>query len=725
MKTMNNIIQVIFSGILIGIMPVGHPLFAQSVDVLLPEAIRLEEVKGELESAIDVYEKIIQEYPENKPVAAEAYLRMGMCYEKLGKQEAKDAYRQLLEKYADQETLVSRARIRLALLEKSEDPAYKTGMQVRKVWYGAETDICGEPSPDGRYISFVDWSTGNLAIYDVSTGTKRLLTDRGSWEDPNQWAEYSRWSPDGKQLVYCWVDEANPSWIDLYIVGLDGSEPRKLWTDQTMEWTQCYDWSPDGKYILVCCEKKDKTNHIGLVSVADGSLRLLKELQGDREWNPWPENMCFSRDSRFIAYSFPEEKMNPAGDIYLLSTDGSKTIPIVAHPANDYLLGWSPDGRNLLFASDRNGTLSAWIISYAGETRFRDPVLVKQNIGHAIPIGFTKNGSYYFAIQQRMNNVFAIDLNPETGKVSGPAQKMIRQFEGYNEAPAYSPDGTSIAYISSRSPSIKQGGNNRGGNVLCIKSLETGKAKEIKPSISWFGFPSWSPDGNFIAVLYMNPAGRSELCRIDIQTEEVTLISKPKENQHQFGGHRWSPDGKTFYFGLMQLERDFRSCNIVARDLETGKDDIIYRSENIYMFSVSPDGHWLGLTCPDRKEATIKVVSTDGKQSQTLYRFEEGIELGRVPSNTWSADSKYIYFNMHDPTSDPEDSGKDPFSTLSTRTYELCRIPINGGQPEKLGVKMPSVFLNMNIHPDGQSIAFSSQEHFLSEMWVMENFLSD
>ena len=61
--------------------------FSQTAEELLPGAIQLEEVDGELELAIEAYQAIIDNYPGSKPVAAKAYFHMGMCYEKLGKKE--------------------------------------------------------------------------------------------------------------------------------------------------------------------------------------------------------------------------------------------------------------------------------------------------------------------------------------------------------------------------------------------------------------------------------------------------------------------------------------------------------------------------------------------------------------------------------------------------------------------------------------------------------------
>jgi len=710
-------ISILFPVILVML---GLNSFAQTAEELMPLAIQLEEVNGELEKAIEVYQVIIEKYPDNKAVAAKAYFHMGMCYEKLGKQEAQNAYTTLIRDYSEQEDMVSAARTRLAILDKPAGNVLKETMLVRKVWSPSAVDTEGEISPDGKYISYVDWNTGNLALYEVATGKKRPLTRNGSWKDPNQWAEFSRWSPDGKQIVYCWSSEDNPSGIDLYILRLDGSEPRKLWSDQEMEWTQCYDWSPDGKYILVCCAKKDHSRHIGLLSVADGTLHLLK-VTGGLDWSPWPGNMGFSPDSRFIAYDVPRDKENPARDIFLLSIDGSTDVPLVEHPANDYLLGWSPGGGELLFASDRKGTLSAWIISWNGAGNFGDPELIKQDIGQVIPIGFTENGSYYFTIQQRMDNVYTADFNPESGRVAAPAQKIIKEFEGYNEAPAYSPDGKYIAYISCRSPMIKPAGAGvRGGNVLCIKSLETGKVKEIKPSVHHIGYPIWSPDGSSIALVHWSANDGIELCLIEIQTGHVSVLSRPDKDHSHFGGHMWSPSGKTFYFGLNDNKTD--SNNIIARDIESGKEVTIYKSGDFYTFTISPDGRWFALTCPSNEDAKMKIVSTTGKDSRILYRFEEGVQLGRVPSTAWSSDGNYILFGMLEVQKVEETSTTDQ---LNSGIAELYRIPVSGGEPEKLGLKTNSGFVNMSMHPDGQKITFSSQDKLVSEIWVMENFLPE
>ncbi len=74
----------------------------QSAEQLYQSGLYKEEVEGELEGAIEVYERIIKDFPENESTAAKALYHIGMCYEKLGKQEALKAYQRLIDEYPGQ-----------------------------------------------------------------------------------------------------------------------------------------------------------------------------------------------------------------------------------------------------------------------------------------------------------------------------------------------------------------------------------------------------------------------------------------------------------------------------------------------------------------------------------------------------------------------------------------------------------------------------------------------
>ena len=77
-------------------------------------------------------------------------------------------------------------------------------MVVRRVWhYSDGLEFWGGPSPDGRFLTYVDWWTGDLALHDFLSGEDRHLTDDASFDD-SEFAVISAVSPDGKQVAYSW-----------------------------------------------------------------------------------------------------------------------------------------------------------------------------------------------------------------------------------------------------------------------------------------------------------------------------------------------------------------------------------------------------------------------------------------------------------------------------------------------------------------------------------------
>ena len=51
-------------------------------------------------------------------------------------------------------------------------------MNVRQVWATPDSDNSGGPSPDGRYLSFTDWTTGDVSVRDLVTGEKASRHER-------------------------------------------------------------------------------------------------------------------------------------------------------------------------------------------------------------------------------------------------------------------------------------------------------------------------------------------------------------------------------------------------------------------------------------------------------------------------------------------------------------------------------------------------------------------
>ena len=656
--------------------------------VLFEKAKYTMETKADLKEAITLFELLINTYPNEKEYAAKAQYHIGLCYEKLGLKQAQIAYRKVLDNYPEQTEAVKLANEKLSLLLRTE-PVIKEedkAFNLRQVWADYELYSEGAPSPDGRYISYVHWDTGDLGILEIATGKKRRLTNKGSYDESDEFAEYSRWSADGTQIVYDWYNKEG--FIELRIIGLDGSNPRILYKNEEVDWARTYGWSPDGKQILACFSRKNGAQQIVLVSADDGSVNVLKILE-----KGWPKNMNFSPDGHYIVYDFQQKESSSERDISLLSTDGSREITLVEHPADDVVLGWAPDGENILFTSDRTGTLSAWLIAVADGKPQGAPELVKPDIGRFSTMGFTRDGSFYYHFGgEFIRDVYFTKLDSETGETLVPPKRTIKSFEGHNLSPDYSPDGKYLAYVRRMRP-----------DVLCIHSLETGEEREFSLKLRRIELPRWSPDGSSILVTGQDLNNRWGVYQIDTQTGDVTSIVL------NGGGGDWSYDGKDIFYSRMN---DNNLSQIILRERESGTEKEIYLASDdgrLYL-SCSPDGKLLAFM--NWGKGVLKIIPAAGGEPRELFRSDKGEGFGR--SITWTPDGKYVFFVIIP----PGNSLRQP----EQNKCSLWRIPVEGGEPEKLGLEM-NYIEHLSVHPDGQHIAFYTIIAKLAEVWLMENFL--
>ncbi len=684
--------------------------FSQSGEDLFQKALRLERNEGKLMEAIELYTKVATD-AENQSLAAQAQLRIGLCYEKLGQKsvkQAQEAFQKVVDNFPGQTEAVKVAQEKLSNFLKAQSAIEKIGKEfnIRKVWASRGTDVMGEPSPDGKYMSFVDWNTGDLAIHDLATGKNRRLTDKGSWMESNEFALFSKWSPDGKEIVYNWLNK--DECFDLRVVGLDNPKPRILYSMKKMEYIHPFDWSPDGHNILVAVYKEPEIEAAGLISVEDGSLSVLKT--NDRDvMGLSPPVLVFSPDGKHITFSFPQNEDTQNCDIFLMSIDGKNETPLISHPMNDLLLGWSLDGKWIFFISDRTGTRDAWIAEVDNGELKKSPVMIKKDIGIIVPLGFTRNGSFYYGVDTQMTDIYSIQIDSNTGRLLSPPKKAILHYEGSNGYPAYSSDGKYLAYVSRR------GSRPLTRNVLCIRDVKTGKERELNPGLSGFTSPRWSPDGRFISVeVEDNKDDHYGICLIDAQTGVIDPIVQI-EPEVLIYSHRWSKDGKTIFYTRSEpdakVQRHLRKSYIYVRDIQSGQEKMLSGSPaDAKDIDISPDGQMLVLLNRDDKR-TLRVIPASGGEPRDLYSFEQ--RGGAIISPSWIAGGKYILFLQERTTED------EAYTHL-----EIVRIPAEGGELQGLGLEMLE-FRHFSVHPDGQHIVFHSRgsEMKWPEVWVMENFL--
>jgi Tol biopolymer transport system component len=643
-------------------------------EVALQAALKKEAVDGDLKGAIELYQKIAQS--TNRAVAAKALLRMGQCHEKLGNAEARTAYQRVVRDFADQAEIVAQARVRLAALG---GPSAAGGLVARRLL----TDASGVGgfltpdgryirdgflTPDGRYIRGIDWDTGDVVQFEVASGQRSRITNTGPWGEEQAYG-YDVFSRDGKQIAYSlYTKDGVPQ---LRIRNLDGSGLRTLYSEKGY-YVYALDWSPDAGSILAL-RQRDWALELTLISTADGSMRVLRSITSQLFTL---NGASFSPDGRFVAFSFVREGSPPNGDVFLMTADGRNEVVVAGHPAEDQLLGWTPDGTSIVFLSDRSGTWDIWTVHIAGGKQQGEPELLKKDFGYYSEVhGFAPDSSLYYKTYTSSGGLYngAVDL--ETGKVLVPPAPVTTRYTGPPSEPTWSPDGRSLLYLSQR------GRIGPGNNIPTIRSAATGEERFLSPRLRYVSQISWAPDGrSVIALGFTETRG---IFRIDTETSGITKLADFRQFPHL------CPDGKTLVF--------LGGGGIRKRNLDTGEESEVVKTGSMFFYyDLSPDGREVVF----QVDGAVKTVSLDGGEPRELFRG-----LARAYRLSWARDGRYIIAQA-----------------LNTASSEIWRVPAQGGTPLKLDLSVPKM-IYFALHPDNRRFAFSVIEESKSELWVLENFL--
>jgi Tol biopolymer transport system component len=677
----------------------------QSADELYKAGLYEEEVGGDLHKAIGIYQDLLKRFPASREAAAKAQLHIGLCYEKLGTTEAERAFQKVVDNYPEQSDAVREAREKLSLLSRSRAAA-KTGaaeFSTRRIWSGPGVDTMGAVSPDGRYLSFVDWETGDLAVRDLATGTNRRLTDKGPWDKSPEFAMYSVWSRDGRRIAYQWYGKDDI--LEVRVYDIRDSSIRTIVRDKSIQdWAQASDWSPDGGTVLVAFweaatpDQKER-GRVGLVSLKDGSVRWLKGHFESLSAYNFGWGFSFSPDGKHIAYGAPRSYDESGNDdIFLISLDNGTEERLVDHPAFEKVVGWTPDGLGLLFSSDRTGSLDLYLLPLWGGKPQESPRLVKSGIGTITPLGITSRGDLYYGVGGGGTDIYIADVGANKGEGPVPVKKLALPHQGRNMYPDYAPEGDRLAFLST--PPGR-------GEILGLVSLKTGKVRELRLELPRYIGPRWiPPDGRSISVQGRDKDGLSVMYRVDVQTGAVSPIVSLDKGWVFFGRHAWAPNGQRVYYscGLGSEKNRW----IYAFDLKTGRSErLIDKALEPTAIAISPDGNWLALM-NDQGRRSLRIMPISGGEPREIHGFEH--PGGAVVTPAWSADGRSIYLpKLRDP-------GKN--------IWDLYRVPADGGSTEKIDLGLARVSLP-SVSPGGREIAFQSMGTGPqpSEVWVMENFL--
>ena len=644
-------------------------------DQQLQSAINKEVVEGDLKGAIEQYKAIATLPGAGRATVATTLLRMGQCYEKLGNAEARTAYERVVREYGDQSEIVAQARMRLAALG---GPSGGAGGPVARRILADASSVRGTMTADGKYINRMAGSTGDVVQFEVASGQTRRIKNNGTWSENEEYAGDPLFSRDGKQIAY--GSYAEDSTFHLRIRNLDGSGLRPLCTlEKGSAYRQLLDWSPDAGSILALSGVPSQAKELTLISTEDGSGRVLKRMAA--AWDMlYPAS--FSPDGRFIAFSLVGEGNPPNGDIFLMTAYGRNEVVVAGHPAEDQLLGWTPDGKSLVFLSNRSGTWDIWTVPITGGKQQGEPKLLKNDFGFDSDVfGFAPDGSLYYKTNTNLGGLYSGEVDLETGKVLVPPAPVTTRYTGPPALPLWSPDGKSLLYLS------RSLGMGAGNNILTIRSAETGEERFLPPRLRYINQFSWALDGRSIVALGWTER-ETGLFRIDVETGGVTKLQV-----EAFAGRglmpRLCPDGKTLAFVA-------EGPSLRKRNLDTGEESEVIKVIGAVMYDLSPDGQEVVF----QVDGALKIVSINGGEPRTVFRG-----AAKFYSPRWTRDGRYIIAE-----------------TIGTGSPEIWRIPAKGGTPLKLELSVPKMWF-FALHPDNRRFVFTVTEESKSELWVMENFL--
>lgn len=666
-------------------------------EVALRAAMEQETVKGDLKGAIEQYKKILGAYSQDRSVSARALLHIGECYEKMGQSDAQKAYERLLRDYPEQkEALEARARLDRETAHKAQN-----GPLAQRVWAAEEAgkdyrgNVAVQVMPDGEQAAYTDWKSGKVAIRNLKTGETRLVT-QGRAATCVQDLIVSR---DSKEIGYLCPDLRTPEPIK--IVHSDGTHPHEIPLRESDVFVSS--WSPDGKQIAATkYNVASKAQGIVLVSVSDGAVTTLKSTP----WGGSPKAGDFSPDGRFLVYSLSKNVNTFRGGIYVIAVDGSREAALVQGEADYTDPMWTPDGRGVVFLSDRSGSRDLWFVPVVDGRPQGEPVVLRPEVGKIDLKSFSRDGSLYYGTAQLDSDLYQIEFDPEKGAAA--PKRISERFVGANFEPEPSPDGKLLAYFRGdpASPHFPAPA------ALVIRSKGTGEEKTLLTGLNvdyQRRCLRWFPDGRSVLL-----QDWKSFRRVDVQTGKVETLFETPEPIWMHA--EVSRDGKALFYSskLKTSKRGLVTLRLIRRDLETGEEKMLYHVESdqsaLYGIALSPDGSRLAFMTSMRPYRVLVTMPADGGEVKEIYRANE------VPSDheplhwwgaCWSRDGRYILASRSVMTEKQSD--------------ELVAVPAEGGEPRLLAA-MPGQIYNPTASPDGRHILFTSARRSL-ELWVMRNFL--
>jgi Tol biopolymer transport system component len=309
-----------------------------------------------------------------------------------------------------------------------------------------------------------------------------------------------------------------------------------------------------------------REGQIYLVNVDGNGLIRLSDGPGDG-------NPAWSTDGRRISFT---RRRGDTLDVYRMDADGSNVMWRASVPTNQ-ATAWSPDGQRIAFIDRRGDTSDVYVLDADG------PNITRRASGSAATaltwspdgtqIAFSALGPSDTLHPGSSYNVYMVSADDD-----GSGVRAVVSLPGYDDEPAWSPDGTRIAFVSD------YGGYDFTSDIFLTtplgappRQITTGSAgNDGQPCWGepWFGCdpvrlhlePAWSPDGQRLALLTcytaMEPCDASAVAVMDADGSGLVELAATSG----FAFPTWSPDGRTIVFSSASCHGCASSIRFVQAD---------------------------------------------------------------------------------------------------------------------------------------------------------------
>ncbi|NDJ62975.1 MAG: hypothetical protein GYB67_17780 [Chloroflexi bacterium] len=217
-------------------------------------------------------------------------------------------------------------------------------------------------------------------------------------------------------------------------------------------------------------------------------------------------------------------------DIYVIDTTGNNLFNLTANPARDWHPDWSPDGREIVFTSNRDGSADLYVMNANGSDP--RPLLTTPDVDEGAP-AWSPDGDRiaFVANSSDAPEIFVLTISEST-------VNQITDDGLPKGAPTWSPDGQMIAFWRT------EGDNNTIVAVDSRSGIET-----ILVAAGANNWPAYAPSGDQLAFFRVE-GGAAKLLALDLTDDSDDTIYVLSEVAAEFSDLQpsWSPTGQRLVF---------------------------------------------------------------------------------------------------------------------------------------------------------------------------------